>query len=123
MNITPIRIKKIREKLNLTQQELATILGVTKNTVWRYEDGRCNLTDELSNKLQVIYVSLQSDEDKKFLLSLRKSVGGISVITGLLAIWSTIHNDQVTNGGPIVLFTEMLKSPVGQTLKTILLKV
>ena len=37
--MTPEQFKKIREKLGLTQAELASILEVKTNTVYRWEAG------------------------------------------------------------------------------------
>lgn len=46
MKVSPLnakigsRIKAEREKVGLSQTDVADFLGVKKNTVWRYEDGR-----------------------------------------------------------------------------------
>ncbi len=40
--MTTFDIKKIRAKLNMTQQELAVALGVSLSTVANWESGRSN---------------------------------------------------------------------------------
>jgi transcriptional regulator with XRE-family HTH domain len=37
-----IRIKKLRDNLNLSQEELAEKIGVQRNTVWRWENGKAS---------------------------------------------------------------------------------
>lgn len=39
MEINALNIKQHRKKLNLTQQELADLIGVSKNTIVNYEKG------------------------------------------------------------------------------------
>ncbi len=52
------RIKTLREEHNLTQTELAEMVGVTKTTVSRWETGnietlKMNILEKLSTKFQV----------------------------------------------------------------------
>ena len=52
------RIKTLREEHNLTQTELAEIVGVTKTTVSRWETGnietlKLNILEKLSQRFQV----------------------------------------------------------------------
>lgn len=37
------RLKELREKAGLTQEELAEKMGVQRNTVWRWENKKANL--------------------------------------------------------------------------------
>ena len=47
----PENIKKIRLSLLLTQQEFAELLGVTYESVNRYENGKSNPTLKVQRKL------------------------------------------------------------------------
>ena len=49
---TPVLIKKLRGKR--TQTEFGTILGVPKNTVWRWENGQANPTIESARRLSAV---------------------------------------------------------------------
>ncbi len=40
--MTGNEISSLRKKLELSQKELAELLGVSKNTVWNYENGGKN---------------------------------------------------------------------------------
>lgn len=40
------KVKALREKAGLTQEELAERMGVQRNTVWRWENGRAGLRGE-----------------------------------------------------------------------------
>jgi transcriptional regulator with XRE-family HTH domain len=41
--VTPDELRRKRERLGMTQAELAKRLGVTKSTVLRYENGRITI--------------------------------------------------------------------------------
>lgn len=55
MNFTPEEIKKLRLKLMLSQTEFAKLLGVTFESVNRYENGRSRPTFRVQRKLVEIY--------------------------------------------------------------------
>ena len=48
------KIKILREKAGLTQEELANEVGVQRNTVWRWENGRANLTTGTLQRLSSV---------------------------------------------------------------------
>lgn len=83
-------IKKIREDLNLTQEQLATILGVTKAAVTRYEaqseKSYSAPQAETEKKLIQLQTLLANANDKKKLINLRHQEGGIASLAGLIAI-------------------------------------
>lgn len=51
VNFTPEEIKKIRIKMMLSQTEFAKLLGVTFESVNRYENGRSRPTFRVQRKL------------------------------------------------------------------------
>ena len=51
MNFTPEEIKKLRLKFMLSQTEFAKLLGVTFESVNRYENGRSRPTFRVQRKL------------------------------------------------------------------------
>lgn len=51
MNFTPEEIKKLRLKMMLSQTEFAKLLGVTFESVNRYENGRSKPTFRVQRKL------------------------------------------------------------------------
>lgn len=55
----PTELRKIRERLKMTQQQLASSLGVTSNTVARWERGERKIPKIA--KLAVDYVVLSLD--------------------------------------------------------------
>ena len=58
---TGTKIKELREKARLTQEELAEKVGVQRNTVWRWENQQANLTSKNINKLSEIFNVSPSD--------------------------------------------------------------
>lgn len=55
MNITPEEIKKLRLKIMLSQTEFAKLLGVTFESVNRYENGRSRPTFRVQRRLNELY--------------------------------------------------------------------
>ncbi len=55
MNFTPEEIKKLRIKLMLSQTDLAKLLGITFESVNRYENGRSRPTFRVQRKLSELY--------------------------------------------------------------------
>ncbi len=51
MSIIAKRIREMREKIGLKQEELAALVGVSKNTVWNWENGRREPRSSEINKL------------------------------------------------------------------------
>ena len=49
------KIKELREEAGLTQEQLAEMLGVQRNTIWRWENQRANLSPENRGKLSEIF--------------------------------------------------------------------
>lgn len=49
------RLKKLRIKENLTQQQVADVLGITKATVSKYEHGERKLNDKYIEQLAQLY--------------------------------------------------------------------
>ena len=60
------KIKELRERAGLTQEQLAEQMGVQRNTVWRWENKKANLKAEniqsLSSVLKVEASELMSEE-------------------------------------------------------------
>jgi DNA-binding XRE family transcriptional regulator len=50
------KIKKLREVLLITQQELANLLSISIVTVNRWENGKYEPTMKMKRKLEVIFV-------------------------------------------------------------------
>ena len=48
------RIKTLREKVGITQEDLAEKMGVQRNTVWRWENQKANLTANNIRKLATV---------------------------------------------------------------------
>jgi transcriptional regulator with XRE-family HTH domain len=42
MEVDEMKLKRLREKLVLSQRELARLAGLTHQTVWRFENGSTN---------------------------------------------------------------------------------
>ena len=48
-----MRLKKLRDELELTQEKAARLLGISKNTWIRWEKGDFNFTRQFKNKEQI----------------------------------------------------------------------
>lgn len=55
MNFTPEEIKKLRIKMMLSQTEFAKLLGVTFESVNRYENGRSRPTFRVQRKINELH--------------------------------------------------------------------
>lgn len=61
-------LKQRREQLGLTQAELAEVLGVAENTVWRYEKGATAIPKHMALTLE----ALEARQIKKLQSSIEK---------------------------------------------------
>lgn len=114
--MTPSRIKKVRERLSLTQDELATILGVTKTTVWRYEDGRAAPGDDVAAKILNLEASLDNPDERKQLKALRKTPGGVAAITAVAAMGAALFSGAAAAGAGATGCAGIAASPAGKSL-------
>lgn len=62
MNFTPEEIKKLRLKMMLSQTEFAKLLGVTFESVNRYENRRSRPTFKVQRKLIELYKKVLGGE-------------------------------------------------------------
>ncbi len=84
--MTSEEIKEIRKALSLTQDELATILGVTKTSVARYEmQGGPKPQVDVERKLAQLFAFISDPNQKEQVKKMRVS-GGVASIAGILAI-------------------------------------
>ncbi|MDY0138842.1 MAG: helix-turn-helix transcriptional regulator [Candidatus Izemoplasmatales bacterium] len=60
-----ITIKKLREAMFLSQEELAKILGVSIVTVNRWENGKFEPTIKVKRKLNELFLEYRIFDDKK----------------------------------------------------------
>lgn len=58
----PDKIKKLREKMLLTQTEFAELLGVAFETVNRYENGKSIPTMKVKRKLAELFKQYEIEE-------------------------------------------------------------
>ncbi|WP_371877428.1 helix-turn-helix domain-containing protein [Desulfomicrobium sp. ZS1] len=114
--MTPKRIKKIREVLRLTQDDLATILGVTKTTVWRYEDGRGFPGEDVMVRLLSLESSLKDTSERRALSALCRTPEGIAAMAAISALGSAIFSRSTTVGAAPVGYVEILSYPAGKAL-------
>lgn len=71
--LTPEEIKALRMKLDMSQQEFETLLGVTSPTVSRWETGRVIQTKSIDNFMRLIASSNCSAETAKEIAGLSHS--------------------------------------------------
>lgn len=79
-------IKKIRKDLELTQEDLAIILGTTKVSIARYESGNSSPQGDTKRKLLQLECFLKNINDKEKLIDMRRKEGGVAAIAGLVSI-------------------------------------
>ena len=88
--MSPDDIKKIRSELNLTQEQLASMLGVNKSTVARYETpGNSRPTGENERKLLLLQKFYSDKDERKKILNI-KELAGIPGIAALLAAGASL---------------------------------
>lgn len=71
-NLYPSAIRKLRAKLNISQTELAAILGVSFTSVNRWEKGHHQPTVIAKEKLRELFIenNIRFEEEKKWLLAI-----------------------------------------------------
>lgn len=55
------KLKEIREKNNLTYQQVAELIGITKPYYWQIENGKRGLSYELAVKIAAVYKTTPDD--------------------------------------------------------------
>lgn len=53
--MTPQELKAIREKAGLTQEKMAEELGLTGQTVYRWEAGTCKVSKAMEQLIRIKY--------------------------------------------------------------------
>ena len=69
-NLYPSAIRRLRAKLNISQTELASILGVSFTSVNRWEKGHHQPTVIAKEKLRELFIenNIRFEEEEKWLL-------------------------------------------------------
>lgn len=117
--MTSDEIKEIRNVLNLTQEELAIILGVTKTSVARYEmKGGPKPQGDVARKIAHLHVFISEPSQKKQLINMRVS-GGVASIAAILAIGVATFPVSVAAASGITI-EAILKAPASVFLGSIL---
>ena len=88
--MSPEEIKSIREDLGITQEDLASILGVTKTTVGRYEIGKAKPVGDAERKLLQLQASIGDPEQASLLKEAIKKAGGVAIAAGILSFSSAL---------------------------------
>lgn len=117
------RVKELREKAGLTQEELAEKMGVQRNTVWRWENKKANLRADniqrLSTVLNIDASEIMTPEEDKTLYdtSVLESKRGIFPS---LAYWGEVADNArlVAKGGQNLSLIYTLLSDAAGTIKT-----
>lgn len=104
--MTADEVKKLRDELGVTQEELATILGVSKVSVARYESSGKNASSpqgEVEKKLAQLQGFLENPQDKQKILEMRRQKGGIAALAGFIAIGTAAFPAAIAIAGAIPL--------------------
>ena len=117
----PEDIKKMREELGITQEDLATILGVTKTTVGRYEIGKAKPVGDAMQKLLQIKMGMENPEHASLLKEVIQNVGGTAIAAGLLSFSSALFPLSGAVAGGIGL-AALCRSPAGKNFVDFLTK-
>lgn len=100
MDMSPDRIRRIRQRAGWTLQELGDTVGVARQTVWQWENGDRTPDEYHQAVLQRIEQRLDEIErdrqKKKFL----RDVGGLALSSGITALLMYLYGDSnSTNSG------------------------
>ena len=98
------RLKELREKAGLTQEELAEKMGVQRNTVWRWENKKANLRADniqrLSSALNIDVSDLMIADEEQSAYD-KPVLENKTEIFPSLAYWGKVADNArlVTKGG------------------------
>lgn len=59
------KLKEVRLRLGLTQEELGDRLGVRKNTVWRWEKEQRRVPETVARLVQYLAKEVRAEQKKK----------------------------------------------------------
>jgi len=90
--MSPERIREIRARLDLSQEDFATILGVTQSTVARYEAGGGKAAGDAERKLAQLDTLLRDDKQAEIIKGLVAAPGGVAGAAAILAAGSALFN-------------------------------
>lgn len=113
--MTPERIKQIRTALGITQEDLATILGVTKTTVGRYEVGMAKPVGDAEKKLAQLDSAIVDPMQKDLITEMLLGAGGHAALASSLALGAAMMPLATIVASGIGL-AAILAGPAGKTL-------
>ena len=114
------RVKELRERAGLTQEELAEKMGVQRNTVWRWENKKATLRAEniqrLSSALNIDASSLMEDT---YALDTSSSMPSAPDFLPNLAYWGEVADNAriAAKGGRDLSLIYSLLANAAQTVK------
>lgn len=117
----PDRIKEIRAALGITQEDLATILGVTKTTVGRYEVGMAKPVGDAEKKLAQLDSAIVDPKQKNLITEMLSGTGGQAALASSLALGAALMPLSTIVASGIGL-AAILSGPAGKTLFSALKK-
>lgn len=86
MNMTPKEIQGLRKLLGCTQEDFATVLGITKTSVARYEmENGPRPAGETKKKIEHLHYMCKDDTQKAQVLDILKK-GGVAALATLLTM-------------------------------------
>jgi len=96
--MSPERIRNIRAKLNLSQEDFATVLGVTQSTIARYEAGGGKAAGDAEKKLAQLDALLSDEKQAEIIKGLIASPGGVAGAAAILAAGSALFSMKALAG-------------------------
>lgn len=117
-------VKALRKALELTQNDLAKVLGVTKTTVSRYEmRNGFSPQGEVDKKISQLTTLIQDKEQLNKLLEIRRK-GGLVALAAIIGMAAVIYPVSAAVSG--ISLNAILKSQpaqfLGKTISSVLRK-
>lgn len=93
MDMSPDRIRRIRQRAGWTLQELGDTVGVARQTVWQWENGERSpdcYHEEVLQRIEQKLDEIERDRQKKEFL---QEVGGLALTSGIGALLLYLYGD------------------------------
>lgn len=91
--MSPKKIRRLRERLGMSQRQFAEALGVKQSTVWRWESGRATPGETYREILRFWQERLEDQKNRERLKELLKAGGALSLSVILNALTGEDKNE------------------------------
>jgi transcriptional regulator with XRE-family HTH domain len=122
MAVSTLDIKKIKESLGLSQADLAQILGISRVSLSRLENGKTSPRGEVQSKLEVLHYLLASASPKsvdEFRASLSDPRAKMGLMSFMPCLMNFLPKSNLGEFLKVINFDEWLATALSSTIEAL----